>query len=622
VLGRFRARSLQKIDRIGVHLVSLPDGASEIDYVRTLRARDDVEFAELDRLVPVSDLTPNDPGYASEWHLPRISAPAAWSTTTGSNSVIVAVIDTGVDGTHEDLASKMVAGWNFYDNNSNTSDAYGHGTKTAGTIAAATNNGTGISGICWNCWIMPLRISDPTGYASYSSMSSAIIWAADHGAKVANLSFAIDSSATITSAAAYLNSKGGVLAVSAGNSSAFDAAGNNTNMLRVSATDPNDALYSWSNTGNNIDLAAPGCVYTTASGGGYTSACGTSYSAPVVSGVAALVFSVKPNLTAAEVTQILTQSADDVGPVGWDTSFGWGRVNAAKAVALAQNSIPADTVAPSVSFMTPTQSATVSGVASVQMSATDNVGVAMVMLSADGAFLNSWSGAPYTYSWNTTGLGNGTHTLTAAAKDAAGNTTTSTVQVTVNNVVADTQPPALSFATPGNGGAVSGTTTVQIAASDNVGVVLVTLAIDGASAASWSGGPYTYSWNTKLLPNGTHTLSATAKDSAGNTSTATIQVTVSNPVVDATPPTVSIVSPKSGSIASSNSTIVQASVYDNVGVVKVDLYVDGALTATSTSAPFSTRWNTKKMKGTHTLQLKAYDAAGNMGVSAVVTVTF
>src|SRR6185436_3188306 len=148
---------------------------------------------------------------------------------------------------------------------------------------------------------------------------------ADHGAKVANLSFAITSSSSITSAAAYLNSKGGVLAVSAGNSAAFDPGGNNTNMLRVSATDPNDALYSWSNTGNNIDLAAPGCSYTTAAGGGYVSGCGTSYSAPMVSGVAALIYSAKPNLTAAQVTSILTQSADDVGPVGWDPSFGWGR---------------------------------------------------------------------------------------------------------------------------------------------------------------------------------------------------------------------------------------------------------------------------------------------------------
>jgi len=212
--------------------------------------------------------------------------------------------------------------------------------------------------------------------------------------------------------------------------------------------------------------------------------------------------------------------------------------------------------------------------------------------------------------------------LTATAKDAAGNTTTSTVQVNVSNAATqDTQPPSVAFTTVGAGSTVSGTVGVQIAASDNVGVTSVTLTTDGVTAAGWTSGPYIYTWNTKLVANGTHTLVATAKDSMGNTSTATIQVTVNN-TVDATPPTVSIVSPKSGATLTGNSITVQASVYDNVGVVRVELYVNGALMETSFSAPFSINWNSKRLKGNGTLQLKAYDAAGNAGLSPLVSVTF
>jgi subtilisin family serine protease len=411
--SRFRARAARKIEGIAVHVLELPEGASEEAYVQALRSQDDVEFAELDRLVHVSDVIPNDPMFGDAWHLTRIAAPAAWSITTGSSNLVVAVLDTGVDGTHPDLAAKMVPGWNFYNNNSDTADVYGHGTKTAGTIAAVTNNGTGVSSVCWNCKIMPLRISDPYGWGSYSAMSSALVWAADRGAKVANLSFAIDGSAAITSAASYFASRGGVLAVSAGNAGAVDSASDNPNMLRVSATDPNDALYGWSNTGNNIDLSAPGCVVTTLRGGGYGSGCGTSYSAPVVSGVAALVLSLKPNATPAEVTSILRQSADEAGPSGWDPQYGWGRVNAYRAASLASSGAAPDQQAPTVSFSAPAGGSTVSGAVPVQISATDNTGVVSVTFSVDGVYRAAWTGGPYTYTLDTTALSNGNHTLTA-----------------------------------------------------------------------------------------------------------------------------------------------------------------------------------------------------------------
>jgi hypothetical protein len=523
VVTGFQARIREELPRIGVQMIELPAPASETAYLNAFQARPEVAFAELDRIMPPADVTPNDPWYPNQWHLPKISAPAAWSTTTGSSIITIAILDTGVDSTHEDLAPKMVAGWNVYDNNADTSDVYGHGTKVAGTAAAAGNNAKGVASVAWSCWIMPVRVSATNGYATYSAIASGLTWAADHGARVANISYAVTTSSTVTSAAQYFQNKGGVVAVSAGNQGTFDASADNPYILTVSATDPSDALYSWSNTGNNIDLAAPGCVYSTAWGGGYTSACGTSFSAPIVAGVAALVLSVNPGLTAAQVSSTLKQSADDLGALGWDPSYGWGRVNAARAVALP---------------------------------------------------------------------GGGS---------------------------ADTQPPAVSIVSPGGGAVVSGTVSVQAAASDNVGVASVSIAADGATLCTLAVGPYLCSWNTTTVANGTHTLTATARDASGNSSSASVSVTVSN-AGDTMPPFIAITSPVAGSTVSGNvSVLVNAS--DNVGVVKVVLYVDNVQTATSNVAPFTTKWNSRKAAaGAHTLQSRAWDAAGNVGLSAPVTV--
>jgi hypothetical protein len=166
---------------------------------------------------------------------------------------------------------------------------------------------------------------------------------------------------------------------------------------------------------------------------------------------------------------------------------------------------------------------------------------------------------------------------------------------------------------------VSGITTVQVSASDNVGVASVSLSVDGASMGSNTSSPYSFNWNTTALANGTHTLTATATDAAGNTATISISVTVSNSVPDTTPPVVSITSPTGGTVSGNVSVLVSTT--DNVGVVKVSLYVDGALVSTATSSPFTNKWTTKRAaSGAHTLQCKAYDAAGNSGLSSVVTV--
>ncbi len=430
VLNAFQAREADELPWIGVKIVSLPPNASETAFERAFRNRAEVEFAEVDRLVAPDGTTPNDPLYPSQWHLQKIAAPDAWSSTTGNGSITIAILDTGVDGTHPDLAAKMVPGWNIHDNSPDTGDVYGHGTMVAGTAAASGNNWTGVASIAWNCLIMPVRISDAKGYASYSDIARGLTWAADRGARVANISYMVTTSSTVTTAAKYFVDHGGVVSSSAGNYGKFDSSADNPYILTVSATDQNDALYSWSNTGNNIDLAAPGCMgSTTTRGGGYGSPCGTSFSAPIVAGVAALVLSVNPSLTPAQVTGILKQSADDLGPAGWDPAYGSGRVNAARAVQSAWGVAPAEP--PTISITSPANGATVSGTVPVTCSASDKVGVVRVELYVDGALTSASTVAPFVMTWNTKRAKAGPHSLMERAYDAAGNVGTSPL-VTVN----------------------------------------------------------------------------------------------------------------------------------------------------------------------------------------------
>ncbi|HEY6231269.1 MAG TPA: S8 family serine peptidase, partial [Pyrinomonadaceae bacterium] len=279
IIAALGARDADEIRGLGVHILDLPEQADETGFAQAMAQRPEVEFAELDRIVLPDEVTPNDPWYIDEWHLTKIGAPTAWSSTTGGAGIIVAILDGGVDGSHPDLAPNMVAGWNTYDNTSDTSDPGGHGTKVAGSAVAASNNGIGVAGVAWGCKIMPVRIADSTGATTYSVMAAGLNWAANHGARVANISYTASDSSTVASAAKYFQSKGGVVAMSSGNSSTFDSAADNPYILTVGATDNYDALAPFSSTGNNVDLTAPGVlIRTTARGGGYQSVAGTSFS--------------------------------------------------------------------------------------------------------------------------------------------------------------------------------------------------------------------------------------------------------------------------------------------------------------------------------------------------------
>ena len=292
------------------------------------------------------------------------------------------------------------------------------------------------------------------------------------------------------------------------------------------------------------------------------------------------------------------------------------------------NAPPPDTTPPAVGITSPGNGTTVSGTISVTASASDNVGVAGVQFRLDGANLGAEdTSLPYGVSWNTTTVANGSHSLTAAARDAAGNSTTSaTVTVTVSNAPPpDTTPPAVSITAPANGATVSGTISVSASASDNVGVAGVQFKLDGANlGAEDTSSPYGVSWNTTTVANGSHSLTAAARDAAGNSTTsATVTVTVSNaPPSDTTPPAVNITSPGSGATVS-GTTSVTASASDNVGVAGVQFKIDGAnLAGEDTTSPYAISWDTATAaNGSHSLTATARDAAGNSTTSTTVIVS-
>jgi hypothetical protein len=473
---------------------------------------------------------------------------------------------------------------------------------------------------------MPIRISDSGGNATFSAMGSGLTFAADHGARVANISYIASDSSTVKSAAQYLQSKGGVVTSSAGNYTTFDSSPDNPYVLTVSATDGTDTLASWSNTGNNVDLTAPGVsIYSTTKGGGYGSGSGTSFSAPIVAGVAALVISVNPNLSGAQVQDILKQTADDLGAAGWDPQYGYGRVNAYQAVLAASGgttSAPAvDTIAPTATITAPSNGTTISGTTTITVSASDNVGVTKVDCYINGALAATSATTPASFAWNTSAYPNGSYSIEARAFDAAGNVgKSSTDTVSVQNTVADATAPTADVTAPASGSTVSGTISVSVSGTDNVGVTKVEWYLNGTMAGSANSTSAVFSWNTTATPNGSCTLQARAYDAAGNSgASVVVTVTVSN-TVDTTAPTAQVTSPTDGSPVVRN-TKVYVTATDNVGVTRVDLLVDGKVYSTSSSGTAVFSWNTSKVsRGSHSLQAIAYDAAGNSSSSAVVTV--
>lgn len=428
ILASRGAAQTGAVPALGVRVIQVPAAAAAA-LLAALQQNQDVEYAEPDYTAEAVG-TANDPYYTqgSEWHLAKIEAPAAWDTTTGSTSISVAVVDTGVRATHPDLAGKVLAGYDFVANDNDPTDENGHGTAVAGTIAPASNNLLGVAGVAWANPILPVRVLDAAGSGSYSAISNGITYAADHGAKIINLSLGgTSSSTTLQNAVNYAWNKKCVIIAAAGNNgnnvSFYPAACNN--VVAVSATDTSDVRPTWSNYGTYVDVCAPGVDILTLYGADqYAAWSGTSFSSPVTAGVVALMASVNPALTNAQLVDLLLNNSDDIGAVGYDVYYGNGRVNANRAVAAAYSLVGTlDTIAPVATITSPADGSIVkSPTQRIDVSATDNVGVARIDLYLDGKLFGTSTTSPASFSWNTRKASAGSHSLQAYAFDAAGNT--------------------------------------------------------------------------------------------------------------------------------------------------------------------------------------------------------
>ncbi len=527
----YGVKSRRKLKGLNAHIYELPDGVDEVKVLNRLKKDRRFKAVELDLLVEPAQ-TVTDPAFGNSWALPKIQAPTAWQTATG-DGVTIAILDTGVNSNHPDLAANIVPGWNIYNNNADTTDIHGHGTQVAGSAAAVANNGIGSVGVAWNARIMPIRISDPNAYAYFSAMASGIRWAADNGAKIANISYhGAAGSLAVQSAANYMRSKGGIVVVSAGNTSGYIDYAASDSLLVVSATGNNDARASWSSYGPSVDLAAPGVsIYTTTRNGGYSNASGTSFSSPIVAATAALMLSANPDLKPADIDQILKTTALDLGNPGYDQYYGHGRINAADAVNAAYARLNIDNIPPVISITSPI-GGEVSGSVLIDVNYSDNKGVVQAELYVNGKKTITDTQPPFAFAWDTTQLANGNYTLVAHAFDAAGNEGTSpAVSVNVKNVPSATTPddptgPTITSFNLRNGTKVGRYQTINAAATDEQGVSRISFLVNGQELAISHGGSLSYRWHTwdSGPKNSLLTATVEAVNHAGQTTSQTVQI--------------------------------------------------------------------------------------------------
>jgi subtilisin family serine protease len=277
----------------------------------------------------------------------------AWDLQTGSSALTLAIIDTGVDLGHPEFAGRIVAGYDFVNNDSDPTDDGNHGTCCAGIAVGAGNNAQGIAGVAWNVKLMPIKVLNSSGSGSYTGVANGITWAADHGAKVLSLSLGGSASSTVETALNYAYGLGCAVFCAAGNSnrSNLDYPAAYANAIAVGALSPCnerksttscDGEYWWgSNYGTGLDFLAPGTrIHTTdrrgsagyGSGDYITDFNGTSAATPHAAGIGALVWSQNPSLTSAQLLSVLQTNCDDLGSAGYDTQTGYGRMNAYRAV--------------------------------------------------------------------------------------------------------------------------------------------------------------------------------------------------------------------------------------------------------------------------------------------------
>lgn len=322
-----------------ISILTIP-GAAYIEEDVLIKIPDPIK--EVSGVEANIQLTPNDPLYLQQWGMPMIGANKMWDLQKGNPRVIVAVIDTGVDYNHEDLAAVNESlGWDFTNDDPDPMDDNGHGTHVAGIIAATMNNSKGVVGVAPNVTVMPVKVCNSGGSCWTTDIADGIIYAVDNGARIISISLGGPSPDIWTyNAIRYaVLTKGALVIAAAGNSGREEPSypGAYPLALAIGALDSTGNRAYYSQYGNWLDLMAPGSsVISTVPKGacelcdptGYKYLSGTSMATPHASGVAALYWSYNLAFTNRQVAYMLLRFADDLGTPGWDKYYGFGRVDA------------------------------------------------------------------------------------------------------------------------------------------------------------------------------------------------------------------------------------------------------------------------------------------------------
>ena len=366
---------------LGIYRVDLAAGVNFQKAITIFSAQAGVQSVARDSVVSVAQ-TPNDPRLSEQWALSKIGATQGWNSTAGTGQTIVAVIDTGVDFTHPDLAANIwinrgeiaangrdddgngytddVRGYDFSGNDANPMDETGHGTHVAGIVGAVGNNGAGVSGVNGRAKIMALRFMDADGNGFTSDAVRAIDYAIRNGAKILNNSWGgMTPDPTLAAAIERARAAGVIVVVAAGNETANNDttasypaayARQSNNVVAVASTDANDRLSYFSNYGSQtVKIAAPGeSILSTALGGGYTTKSGTSMATPIISGALALLWDLHPTWTYSQILGKLATSVDTTSGLSGKVTTG-GRINLAKLLGATPTIPPVTPVPPASS---------------------------------------------------------------------------------------------------------------------------------------------------------------------------------------------------------------------------------------------------------------------------------
>ncbi len=348
-------RARKGLEKLNAGLIQVPPG-EESAYIEKLKKNKDVLAVEPNYRA-YAEMIPNDPDYPLQYAPAAIQAVSAWDVTFGSPSVVIAVIDSGIDATHPEFAGRVLPGYDFVQDDSTPQDECGHGTHVAGIAAAAGNNAQGVAGIAWGVNVLPLRVLNSVCDGYYADIADAFVYAADHGAQVINASLGgYSPSILLENAANYAYTRGAAIFAAAGNIPALGLAypARYDSVMAVGAVDSANLRAPTSSYGADLDLMAPGVnIYSTTpfnpaynvfygTTPQYSYLSGTSMAAPHASGAAALLLSMNNGCFQSPLAlyQALRNSALDLGALGFDNEYGYGLIQ----IRAAMNLCPAPTL--------------------------------------------------------------------------------------------------------------------------------------------------------------------------------------------------------------------------------------------------------------------------------------